>query len=72
MTVGRSKSCKVTLPLSSVSDEHMKVEYKLGTFISTDLQSVNGIIVNGRSVRRCSLSAGDVIQLGQAILRFDC
>jgi hypothetical protein len=72
VTVGRSKSCKVTLPLSSVSDEHMKVEYKLGTFISTDLQSVNGIIVNGRSVRRCSLSAGDVIQLGQAILRFDC
>ncbi len=72
VTVGRSKSCTVTLPLSSVSDEHMKVEYKLGTFISTDMQSANGIVVNGRTVRRCSLGAGDVIQLGQAILRFDC
>lgn len=70
--VGRSGECGVTLELSSVSDEHMKVEYKLGTFISTDLQSKNGVVVNGRPVRRCSLKTGDVIQLGNAVLRFDC
>ena len=72
ITVGRNGDCGVTLELSGVSDEHMKVEYKLGTFISTDLQSKNGVVVNGRSVRRCSLKGGDVIQLGDAVLRFDC
>jgi hypothetical protein len=70
--VGRSERCGVTLELSSVSDEHMKLEYKLGTFITTDLQSKNGVVVNGRSIRRCSLKRGDVIQLGDAVLRFDC
>jgi hypothetical protein len=71
-TVGRSDGCGVTLPNGSVSEEHMKLEYKLGTFISTDLGSANGMVVNGRSVRRCSLKGGDIIQLGEAILRFDC
>lgn len=70
--VGRSESCAVTIPVDSVSDEHMKLEYKLGTFISTDLSSANGMVINGRVVRRCSLKSGDVIQLGEAVLRFDC
>ena len=71
-TIGRSTDCAVQIPEDSVSDEHMKVEYKLGTFITTDLQSANGVVVNGRTVRRASLKSGDVIQLGGAILRFDC
>lgn len=70
--IGRASACGVQIPEDSVSEEHMKVEYKLGTFISTDLQSSNGVVVNGRTVRRASLQSGDVIQLGAAILRFDC
>lgn len=71
-TIGRSERCGVTIPDDSVSSEHVKIEYKLGTFISTDLQSANGLVVNGRVVRRCSLKNDDIIQLGQAILRFNC
>jgi hypothetical protein len=70
--VGRGDDCGVSLPDASVSDEHMKLEYKLGTFISTDLQSSNGVVINGRQLRRASLKNGDVIQLGSAVLRFDC
>lgn len=72
VTVGRSSGCKVVLPVESVSSEHMKVEYKLGTFIVTDLQSLNGVVVNGRPVRRASVKDGDLLQLGEAILRIDC
>ncbi len=72
INVGRNEDCGVQIPDASVSKEHMKIEYKLGTFISTDLQSKNGIVINGRQLRRASLAGGDVIQLGGAILRFDC
>ena len=82
-TIGRDDGCSisrrmgsmgwsVTVPSDSVSSKHLKLEYKLGTFIATDLQSTNGIVLNGRSVRRASLKSGDVLQLGEAILRIDC
>ena len=70
--IGRAEKCGVTLPVASVSREHVKIEYKLGSYIATDQQSTNGVVVNGRSVRRSSLRDGDVIQLGEAILRIDC
>jgi hypothetical protein len=70
--IGRGEDCGICLPLASISREHSKIEYKLGTFIATDMQSKNGLIVNGRSVRRVALRSGDVIQLGQGILRLDC
>lgn len=70
--VGRDGSCPISIPLESLSKEHVKIEYKLGTFIISDLQSTNGVLVNGRVVRRSSLRSGDVIQLGEAILRLDC
>jgi hypothetical protein len=71
-TVGRGDGCSVSVPSDSVSSKHLKLEYKLGVFIATDMQSTNGILVNGRSVRRASLKDGDVIQLGEAVLRIDC
>jgi len=71
LTIGRDEGCTVSLPVASISREHLKVEYKLGTYIATDLQSSNGLVVNGRNVRRCSLRDGDVIQIGEAILRVD-
>ena len=70
--VGRDDACGICVPVASISGEHMKIEYKLGTFIVSDMQSKNGIVVNGRTVRRSSLKAGDIIQLGEAIFRIDC
>jgi FHA domain-containing protein len=70
--IGRDAGCGICLPLASVSREHSKVEYKLGTFIATDLNSKNGLVVNGRTVRRVALRNGDIIQIGQGILRLDC
>jgi hypothetical protein len=72
VTIGRGEGCTVALPVDSVSKEHVKIEYKLGTFIATDMQSQNGLVVNGKTVRRSSLEDGDILQLGEAILRVDC
>jgi hypothetical protein len=72
VTVGRGDSNSVKLPVASVSKEHAKIEYKLGTYIVTDMQSQNGVLVNGRVVRRASLKDGDILQMGEAILRVDC
>jgi hypothetical protein len=72
VTIGRDEGCSVALDVESVSSEHLKIEYKLGTFIATDLQSLNGVVINGKVVRRASLKDGDIIQLGEAVLRVDC
>ncbi len=71
-TIGRAEGCGIRLELASVSREHAKIEYKLGTFIISDHQSKNGLVVNGRAVRRSSLRSGDIIQIGEGILRLDC
>ena len=70
--VGRGGKSSIKLPSESVSGEHMKLEFKLGSFIATDLRSTNGIKVNGKVVRRTSLKDGDIIQLGEVVLRLDC
>ncbi|MCA8921548.1 MAG: FHA domain-containing protein [Planctomycetes bacterium] len=70
--IGRGGKSTIKLPSESVSSEHMRLEFKLGSFIATDLRSTNGLKVNGKVVRRTSLKDGDIIQLGEAVLRLDC
>lgn len=70
--VGRSAGCEVSIDDASVSDEHIKIEVRLGKFIATDLKSSNGLVVNHKKVRRSALVNGDIIQLGRAVLRIDC
>jgi hypothetical protein len=72
VTIGRGDANTVKIAMASVSKEHARIEYKLGTYIITDLQSTNGVLVNSRVVRRSSLKDGDVLQLGEAVLRVDC
>ena len=72
VSIGRGDGNTVKISMASVSKEHAKVEYKLGTYIITDLQSTNGVLVNSRVVRRSSLKDGDILQLGEAVLRIDC
>lgn len=71
-TLGRSSSCDIQLPMKSISKNHLKFEYMMGMFICTDTQSTNGLVVNGKKIRRASLKDGDVLQLGDVVLRIDC
>lgn len=70
--VGRNDDCEISIDDDSVSARHFRIEVRLGKFIATDLKSSNGLVVNGQTVRRASLSDGDLIQCGEAVFRIDC
>ena len=70
--IGRGSGCDVLIDDDSLSDQHIKIEVRLGKFIATDLKSSNGLVVNHKKVRRSGLKNGDLIQLGRVVLRIDC
>jgi hypothetical protein len=47
VTVGRAAGCDVVVDDDSVSAQHARLEYDLGAWRITDLQSINGTAVEG-------------------------
>ena len=68
--IGRAPSCDLQIPDESMSREHAVVLADGGTHVLEDLQSTNGIKVNGKRVRTVELSHGDEIEIGQTRLVF--
>jgi hypothetical protein len=71
-TLGRGSGCTIQVKDPTISKEHVRFEYKMGIFIATDNGSANGLVVNGKKLRRASLKDTDVLQLGNVVFRFDC
>jgi hypothetical protein len=71
MILGRSKRCDIVLADPNVSRQHAEVRLDNGDFVVTDLDSTNGLKVNGRPVKRAVLNDGDRLELGTAVLRFE-
>lgn len=71
MTVGRSETADHTIEHRSVSAMHVRIEWSAAEgYIVEDLDSANGVHVNGESYKRVSLRAGDAVELGHVRLRF--
>jgi pSer/pThr/pTyr-binding forkhead associated (FHA) protein/outer membrane protein assembly factor BamD (BamD/ComL family) len=68
--IGRLEELDLCISHRSISREHARVTQKDGSFEIEDLQSANGVRVNGSSVRRSALRSGDVLELGQVRFRF--
>ncbi len=68
--IGRGSDCGVCLDNPSVSRHHAKVVKILGGYCVEDLHSTNGVILNGRRVRKHMLRNGDSIQIGNQKLRY--
>jgi len=67
MIFGRDPNCDLVLEEPDISAHHMRVEvYKEGVRI-TDLDSKNGVYVNGRRVRQAFLRVGDVVRVGASV-----
>jgi pSer/pThr/pTyr-binding forkhead associated (FHA) protein len=66
--IGRAPDCDVTIPDPLISRRHARVlASPLGIGIE-DLQSANGLYVNGQAIRGITpLHPGDVIQLGGTV-----
>jgi hypothetical protein len=68
--IGRSRECEVQIGDPNVSRKHAEIRREGGGYVVVDLGSTNGIEVNGRRVKRATLTNGDRIALGQTELVF--
>jgi len=64
VVVGRDPACDLVVDDITVSKRHMKLEYVDGQLYVEDLESTNGLKLNGHSTRRQALQHLDVIQIG--------
>lgn len=69
--VGRSRRCDLVLEDPNVSRRHFEFQLRGSDWHVVDLESTNGIAVNGKRVRAALLSPGDEIVAGTSRMRFD-
>src|SRR5262245_9858733 len=62
--VGRERSCEVQIQDVHVSRRHVVVSVANGQWSITDLQSSNGVIVDGQRVTTVALQGNQTIRLG--------
>ena len=68
--LGRASGVDVLLDGDdAVSRKHAEIAVRAGLCLIRDLDSCNGTLVNGRLVRRARLRRGDVLVLGETVVR---
>lgn len=72
MIIGRTDENDIVINHRSISRNHAKLvrEPETGRYTVSDLQSSNGVRVNGQDYGKVELRRGDVIDLGHVRLRF--
>lgn len=68
--IGRAEDADIYIPAPSASRQHARLFFLHEEEIIEDLNSTNGILVNGVRVARCVLQDNDVIKIGDATLLF--
>ncbi|MGF1679635.1 MAG: FHA domain-containing protein [Candidatus Methylacidiphilales bacterium] len=68
--LGRAEECDVSISDKSMSRRHARIIISKGTAWIEDLGSANGIRVNRKLVKSMSLEEGNLLFLGNTVLRF--
>ena len=68
--IGRSRECDIQLDDANVSRRHAEIRQEGATFWVVDLDSTNGVEVNGRRLKRAKLEHGDRLVLGSTEMTF--
>jgi hypothetical protein len=68
--VGRATGCELHIESSSVSRHHALILMGPREIVIEDLNSTNGVFVNGRKIARHVLNDGDLLTIGEAQFRF--
>ena len=63
MTIGRRESCDICLKFQNISGTHCELALKSGVWHLRDLNSTNGVKVNGERTLRRPLRPGDEITI---------
>ena len=71
VVVGRSTECDIQLEVQNVSRKHARVLLHNEEYLIEDLDSTNGVFVNGIRVVRCVLRNNDQIEIGGVKLMFN-
>jgi hypothetical protein len=69
--IGRSKDCDVQLDDANVSRRHAELRQEGTAYWIVDLDSTNGVEINGRRVKRAKLDPGDTVTLGSTDIAFN-
>lgn len=69
-TLGRQSTSDIVLADSSISKAHALLKVQAGQWYIEDLDSSNGVLLNGTLIKRSPLNQGDRIKLGRAELIF--
>jgi adenylate cyclase len=65
LTIGRRESCDICLRMNNVSGTHCELTFCEGHWIIRDMDSTNGIKVNGVRVPKKVLHPGDTITIAK-------
>jgi pSer/pThr/pTyr-binding forkhead associated (FHA) protein len=71
VVIGRHSTADVRLPLPDVSRRHCRLVCAEGGWQIIDLNSLNGVFVNGEKVRQATLHHRDQVRIGGFILEVD-
>jgi hypothetical protein len=71
VVLGRSRECDITLDDPNVSRRHAEIRREDGAYWIVDLNSTNGVEVNGERVDRARLANADTIVIGKTELKFE-
>ena len=69
LLVGRAPSSDVPIIDPTISRRHAEIAVRAGLCLIRDLDSCNGTLLNGRLVGRARLRRGDVLVLGETVVR---
>jgi hypothetical protein len=68
--LGRSRECDIQIEDANVSRRHAELRQEGTSFWIVDLDSTNGLEVNGKRVKRAKLDPGDSFTIGSTELTF--
>jgi pSer/pThr/pTyr-binding forkhead associated (FHA) protein len=69
--LGRHSQADIRLPLPDVSRRHCRFLFSQSVWQVFDLNSLNGVFLNGEPVRQATLRQGDLIRIGGFIFAVD-
>jgi pSer/pThr/pTyr-binding forkhead associated (FHA) protein len=68
--IGRDERLDIWINHKSISHEHAEIQVSDGKVTVFDLESANGIRVNGVATSRAVLESGDVLEIGEVRFRY--
>jgi chromosome segregation ATPase len=68
--IGRAAGCELQIEAGSVSRHHALILVGAREALIEDLNSTNGVLVNGRKVSRQQLADGDAVTIGEIQFRY--